>query len=143
MKSLLFLILAGAAGLGAGVSIFEFVPQPDQSNDALAEQLRRLEHEVDRLQAQRPARPVHAHWKRFERHLDTYERLDFSRAPPDQAGRSEFGGVQWGGVMSGPVLDLLLAARLAQTIVPVYFDRVAVKGDAARMNFYVLGAKEE
>lgn len=144
MKALLFLIAAAAAGLGAGLSVFSLAPTPDESTNELAAQLRDLENEVDRLHAQRPARPVHEHWRRFERHLDTYEHLDLSRLPSDrETARPEFGGEQWGGVMSGPALDLLLAARIAQTVVPVHFDRVAVKGGDARISFYVLGAKEE
>lgn len=141
MKSLLFLIAAGVAGFATGTAVFAFAPQADESTGALAAQLRRLEHEVARLEAQPSAHPVHDHWRRFERHLDTYERLDLSRSPSDQTARPEFGGAQWGGVMNGPTLDLLLAARVAQTVAPVYFDRVAIKGDAAQMSFYVLGAK--
>ncbi len=143
MKSLLLLVLAGAAGIAAGTALLVLKPPPSDDADALALQMGRLEYEVGQLQRHPTAVPTHDRWRRLKHHLDTYENLTFNPLPPDQVGRPEFGGEQWGGVMSGPTLDLLLAARIAQTLVPVHFDRVAVKDDAAQMTFYVLGAKED
>ncbi len=143
MKPLLLLVSAMVAGIAAGVALFVYLPSPESDTDALALRMNRLEYEVAELLECPLASPTYDHWEHFERHLDTYENLKFNRLPPDKAGVSEFGGEQWGGVMSGPTLDLLIAARIAQTLVPVYFDRVAVEGEVAQMTFYVLGARED
>ncbi len=136
------LLLAVTLAVAAGVALFAFEPQPGVDTEALALQVSRLERELADLRARPPSPPTYDHWKRFERYLDTYESLALERLPPDKVGRPEFGGEQWGGVMSGPALDLFMAASIVQTLVPVYFDRVAVEDDAARMTFYVLGARE-
>lgn len=143
MKALLLLVAAAAAGFAVGVSAFTFTPQPGEETGELESRLRGLEREVAELEEQPRSPPAYEHWERFENHLDVYGRVDLSRLPSDRSGRPGFGGEQWGGVMSGPTLDLLLAARIAQTLAPVYFDRVAFKDGAGRMSFYVLGARED
>ena len=143
MKFLLLLVFAGVAGAAAGAMLFGPKPLPGDVAAALAARSGNLEREVEQLRRLRPSPPTHEHWRWLKRHLDVYETLEVDHLHPDRVGKPGFGGEQWGGVMSGPTLDLLLAARLAQTLVPVYFDRIAVKEGTAQMSFYVLGAKED
>ena len=142
LSSLLTLVLSVAVGVAAGAGWFAFMPPDRGSDEELAARAYDLEAELSELDKRPPSLPTHHHWERFRQYLDTYERLKVDRLSAEQEGRPDFGGDQWGGVISGPTLDLLLAARIVQGIVPVYFDRVAVEDDTARMAFYVLGARE-
>ena len=142
MKSLLLLVLMAVAGTAAGGGLFVFKPQLSADTDLLMLRLNRLEHEIAALRERPTAVPTYDRWERFEGYFSVYENLKLDRLPPDKTDRPELGGEQWGGVMNGPTLDLLLAARITQSLVPVYFDRIAVKGDTAQMTFYVLGSRE-
>lgn len=142
MKPLLILMLAGVVGVVAASGLFALVPRGGDSDKALVLQIQDLERELAELQEQPAALPTHHNWQLLEQHLDTYENLDIERLSAGHAGHPGFGGEQWGGIVRGPMLDLLLAARIVQRIVPVYFDRIAIEDKVARMTFYVLGAKE-
>ena len=141
MKSLSLLILAVIVGVVAGVGIFELKPKVGEGIEKLSLRVLELENEVNAMRDFPPALPTHNHWTRLEQHLDMYENLKLDHLPSEQVGHPNLGGDQWGGVMSGPTLDLMIAARIVKNLVPVYFDRVAVKDDAARISFYVLGSK--
>ena len=142
MKSLLMLVLSAVVGVVAGTGLFTFMPPADEDHVELAARAHNLEDELSELERRSSSLPTHYHWERFKRYLDTYEGLKVDRFPPEHKGHPDFGGDQWGGVINGPTLDLLLAARIVRNIVPVYFDRIAIEEDAARMTFYVLGARE-
>lgn len=142
MKSLLILVLAGVAGVVIGSSLFAFAPRDGESNEELVVRIQDLERELAELQEQPESLPVYHHWQLLAQHLDTYGNLSVERLSAEHVGHPDFGGEQWGGIVRGPTLDLLLAARVIQGIVPIYFDRIAIDADTARMAFYVLGAKE-
>ena len=142
MRSLLLLISSAVAGAVIGSGLFMALPTDGENIENLALKIDGLEDEVEELREQSPSLPAYRHWNRFDRYLDTYGRLQVERFSAERVGHPDFGGDQWGGVISGPTLDVLLAARTAQGIVPVYFDRIAIDDDTARMTFYVLGAKE-
>ena len=142
MRSLLVLTLSVLVGVVTGTGLSMLVPQSEPSTEQLAAEIHDLEAELGELQRQPAALPTYYHWERFKRYLDTYGRLKVDRFHTDQLGRPDFGGDPWGGVISGPALDLLLAARVVQGTIPVYFDRIAIDKNTARMTFYALGAKE-
>ncbi len=142
LKSLPVLMLLVAVSAAAGAGLFTLVPPHRGDHGELAAKAHALEAGLRELEQRPSSLPTRYHWERFKRYLDTYEHLRVDRFSAEQEGRPDLGGDQWGGVISGPTFDLLLAARIVQGIVPVYFDRVAIEDDAAQITFYVLGAKE-
>ena len=146
VKVLLVYAAALLSGIAIGLLSMAYLPQSGHDRDLgghnATQRLDTLEREVAALRARRPAAPTHRHWDMLERYLDSYESLTLERLPSQQTAQPELGGEPWGGIIKGATLDLLLAARAAQTLVPVYFDRIAVLDDVAQMTFYVLGARE-
>ncbi len=118
---------------------------PDETGEVeiaeLVHEKRTLHAEITNLYAIPVAVDVHSHWQFVFEWFGKHQGMTINPATTEPGSVTDtYGGVWWGGVVSGPAMEVLIAARQVQSVVPIFFTRFSGSNRQANLFFYVLGA---
>ena len=108
---------------------------------ALADEKKTLHEEITNLYAMPVSADVRLHWQFVSEWFEKHQNMVMNPVATQPGSiTGVYGGVWWGGVVSGPAMEVLIAARQLQSVVPIFFDRFSGSKEQASLFFYVLGA---
>ncbi len=111
--------------------------------ETLVDEKKTLHEEITDLYAMPVSADVRLHWQFASEWFGKHDRMVMNPVATKPGSITDvYGGVWWGGVVSGPAMEVLVAARQLQSVVPVFFDRFSGSKVQASLFFYVLGAEK-